>query len=182
MYLKLVVVLAIGLSSWQVSASEKYVAVNTLNVRNSPDGAVVDRLERATQVSVYEQAGSWARITPDSEEARWVAAKHLCVGDNCWKSVDSEGSSGKFAERGRAAIRNLLLDPASAQFRTLHSGPNLVCGKVNAKNRMGGYVGFRDFGYLREGSEIHTYLEGGTEGRPDSVRAALACYYKLANQ
>lgn len=44
-----------------------------------------------------------------------------------------------------------LSDPASAQFRNIRlfsdwtpSG-SAMCGEVNAKNQMGGYVGFRNF-------------------------------------
>jgi len=42
-----------------------------------------------------------------------------------------------------------LLDPGSAQVRDLfiHKGTDgdYVCGQVNARNRMGGYVGYRWF-------------------------------------
>lgn len=38
-----------------------------------------------------------------------------------------------------------LLDPRSAQFEDVVSGDGVVCGRVNAKNRMGGYVGFKRF-------------------------------------
>lgn len=47
------------------------------------------------------------------------------------------------------AIRKLLNDPESAQFTDLKNGKNKgdVCGMVNAKNRMGGYVGATPFFY-----------------------------------
>lgn len=50
-------------------------------------------------------------------------------------------------ERGQEVIRALLNDPASAQFRNVKlvksaNRPFVVCGEVNAKNRMGGYNGF----------------------------------------
>jgi hypothetical protein len=44
------------------------------------------------------------------------------------------------------AVRESLLDPSSAQFRSVRQMPNgAVCGEVNGKNRMGGYVGFQPF-------------------------------------
>lgn len=48
-------------------------------------------------------------------------------------------------------VRETLTDPDSAQFRNLQvygdglPGDTVVCGEVNAKNRLGGYVGFRHF-------------------------------------
>ena len=44
-------------------------------------------------------------------------------------------------------ILESMKDPASAMFRRISSSPegSLICGEVNAKNSMGGYVGFRKF-------------------------------------
>lgn len=39
-----------------------------------------------------------------------------------------------------------LTDPSSAQFKNVRLlGGSMVCGEVNAKNRLGGYVGFTTF-------------------------------------
>lgn len=45
------------------------------------------------------------------------------------------------------AMGDVMFDPDSAlyQFKPFVSGSNIVCGKINAKNRMGGYVGYRTF-------------------------------------
>lgn len=47
----------------------------------------------------------------------------------------------------KAKVRDLLRDPQSAQFSDVRTTGNglLVCGMVNAKNGMGGYVGKRTF-------------------------------------
>lgn len=51
----------------------------------------------------------------------------------------------------RAPIVKMLSDPASAQFQSeKHQGNWLwpkgaLCGEVNSKNQMGGYVGFKKF-------------------------------------
>ncbi len=49
----------------------------------------------------------------------------------------------------KKAVKGLLNDPDSAQFSDLESGQQKgdVCGYVNAKNRMGGYVGKTPFFY-----------------------------------
>jgi len=38
-----------------------------------------------------------------------------------------------------------LSDPESAQFLGVTVSNDAVCGQVNAKNKLGGYVGFRNF-------------------------------------
>lgn len=49
----------------------------------------------------------------------------------------------------KKAVKQLLNDPDSAQFRDITPGKEekSVCGFVNAKNRMGGYVGDSPFFY-----------------------------------
>lgn len=51
------------------------------------------------------------------------------------------------------AVRNVLNDPNSAIFSDVKSGAEKgsVCGLVNAKNRMGGYVGATPFFYRSSG-------------------------------
>lgn len=48
--------------------------------------------------------------------------------------------------KAHEAIRQNLVDPDSAEFRNESEGPHGdVCGEVNSKNRMGGYVGYNKF-------------------------------------
>lgn len=53
------------------------------------------------------------------------------------------------AEQTRKKLSEKLLDPFSAQFRELREfpalGASMTCGKVNAKNSFGAYVGFKEF-------------------------------------
>ena len=44
-------------------------------------------------------------------------------------------------------VKRTLIDPESVQFRelSLSVSGNCLTGEVNAKNRMGGYVGFKKF-------------------------------------
>lgn len=53
-------------------------------------------------------------------------------------------------------VRSKLVDPDSAQFRN-QSGK---CGEVNAKNRMGGYTGFKRYVVL---SEELAFIEGAMD-------------------
>lgn len=45
----------------------------------------------------------------------------------------------------QSAVASLLIDPASAEFRSVTSFDGAVCGEVNPKNRMGAYTGFSRF-------------------------------------
>lgn len=47
--------------------------------------------------------------------------------------------------KAREAVSRTLIDPSSALFQNVRSGDGFVCGEVNAKNRMGAYVGFVRF-------------------------------------
>lgn len=53
-------------------------------------------------------------------------------------------------EKVQSAVREKLNDPESAQFRLITPSKvdpsgDTFCGEVNAKNAMGGYVGYRAF-------------------------------------
>lgn len=65
----------------------------------------------------------------------------------------------KLEKDGVEAVRAAMLDPESAQFRNVRvvanrGGGKLVCGEVNSKNRLGGYVGFQPF--LVDGGDVMT--------------------------
>lgn len=55
------------------------------------------------------------------------------------------GTDSYREERAKQAVSEQLLDPSSAQFRNVQSRGESVCGEVNAKNKMGAYVGFKRF-------------------------------------
>lgn len=69
----------------------------------------------------------------------------------CDKAADNNSSTSpsindQMEEKAKKAIANNLKDPGSAQFRNIReSSPGILCGEVNAKNAMGGYVGFKRF-------------------------------------
>jgi hypothetical protein len=43
------------------------------------------------------------------------------------------------------AVRDVLREPDTAQFRNVVDHGHVVCGEVNAKNGFGGFTGFQDF-------------------------------------
>ncbi|MET0018172.1 SH3 domain-containing protein [Oscillibacter sp.] len=49
------------------------MTASSLNVRSTPDGAIVDGLKRNTVVTVLEVHGAWSRIGAD----RWVSTSYL---------------------------------------------------------------------------------------------------------
>lgn len=61
----------------------------------------------------------------------------------CGASV-SEADQQKI-EDVKAAVRDKLRDPESAQFSSVKLVAGLVCGEVNSKNGFGGYVGKQHF-------------------------------------
>lgn len=59
-----------------------------------------------------------------------------------------------YIKTAKDAVLRVLKDPGSAQFQDINSsvvqGDQTVCGKVNAKNAMGGYVGFKMFCWTKK--------------------------------
>lgn len=93
-------------------------------------------------------------IAADAERQR-VAVEAAAVAASVAASAAAERQAAD--ERARAEVAQLaslkskasshLKDPASAQFQDLrlNTPKTALCGKLNAKNGFGGYVGFREF-------------------------------------
>lgn len=73
----------------------------------------------------------------------------------------SLGACGQIHDAKRSIARNLI-DPASVQWRdvrivkrptTSGGAISVVCGQLNARNQLGGMVGYTDFAYITK----HTY-------------------------
>jgi hypothetical protein len=65
--------------------------------------------------------------------------------------------------RGKQALEAKLKDPGSVQYKDVVAySENVVCGEYNAKNELGGYVGFKRFitikGSLVQGDEHANYM------------------------
>ena len=67
--------------------------------------------------------------------------------------------------RAKAAVKEHLRHPSSAQFRNLHLNKidsNTVCGEVNAKNAFGGYDGFMRFAAEADGQKWRIMFDDGS--------------------
>lgn len=70
-------------------------------------------------------------------------------------ALDANGGSeaaekqAAFEQRVEATVRTILRDPDSAKFSEVkaYSEAGVACGKVNAKNAFGGFVGDDNFAY-----------------------------------
>lgn len=75
---------------------------------------------------------------------------------------------------GQAWVRDSLNDPESARFKDLsfneYHGDWQMCGQVNARNRMGGLVGFTRF-YVSRSDVLHSVtFNAGGEGFDEFMR------------
>lgn len=86
----------------------------------------------------------------------------LMVASSCFAAtkpapVDAgKAVEAKLIGAGQDRIASSLKDPESARFRNVFVSPRgrAVCGEVNAKNSMGGYVGFKRFISAKDKSGI----------------------------
>lgn len=72
----------------------------------------------------------------------------------------------KISSAAEEALKLKLKDPESAQFRNMYikktesEGLYAVCGELNAKNSMGGYVGFKPFLVFAKTETSEINIEG----------------------
>lgn len=71
-----------------------------------------------------------------------------------------------------------LVDPASAQFRDVRpvDGTKCVEGQINAKNRMGGYVGFRLFLVDMNKKDVAIVPDDGDDEAATIAKARVEIY------
>ena len=73
------------------------------------------------------------------------------------------GTEAHREKLARVALHDALVDPSAAQFEDV-VGPSsigLFCGRVNEKNRMGGFDGFTRFMVRQDGSDPIFELRNG---------------------
>lgn len=116
----------------------------------------------SAMTEAMDASGSRTR-SPQSPAAKllWLAllAVFVAGGYYLWRNWDRLTVWPQKKEAMVAAMR----DPSSVQFREerLRAG-GFLCGEMNAKNAMGGYVGFKRFaafegGYVLEGHSISSW-------------------------
>lgn len=78
--------------------------------------------------------------------------------------MDGSDAGVPGAKAAIAAVMRMLSDPYSSQFTNLkvwEGDPGSICGLVNAKNGMGGYVGFQPFRYIIAKDEAFIHANTG---------------------
>ncbi len=76
--------------------------------------------------------------------------KKVAAATSRYSSGNSKISHGDAVWIGKKAVKRLLKDPESAEFRNIDyinkdSGGGYICGEVNSKNSFGGYSGWQHF-------------------------------------
>jgi hypothetical protein len=118
----------------------------------------IRRMESEYQTALHAKAQPERKVDP-AIQRREVAAKAIA--------------------KVKRDILEAMKDPDSAKFRRITTSPDgsLVCGEVNAKNAMGGYVGFRKFVNVDDkGLDFFFYEEAG------NAKLIETCELQLASQ
>lgn len=69
------------------------------------------------------------------------------LGYQAWLRKQAEAQSNAELAAMQREISDMMRDPESTRFRKLERIGGALCGEINAKNGMGGYVGYRRFVY-----------------------------------
>lgn len=101
-----------------------------------------------------------------------VAALTGCTGSMGYKPATMTEQDKATQAR---AFKESLADPFSAQVDNVQvfaapNGNRMICGKINAKNAFGGYIGFQTFEVVTAGG--HDYTKPGV--RPIMATGATA--------
>lgn len=83
----------------------------------------------------------------EGTKMRHTAARLIIMGTFVLSAAWADDSENSLAT-AKSAILKKLRDPDSAKFSDLLIKEKVVCGKVNAKNRFGGYEGPKGFVYI----------------------------------
>lgn len=123
------------LLSFPLAAEERmYVAVDTVNVRDDPDGLLLSKLHRGAEVSVYDTSGDWSRISEMNASPEWVNSSLLCDVENCWAAtarlMDTYTVNDSTRSRGAASPRKPFGTSSgrgSKRPRTYDGGSDCPC-------------------------------------------------------
>jgi hypothetical protein len=87
--------------------------------------------------------------------AKWLLAGGFVAVVAVVMALGSANGPGGLIGAAEVNVKSMLTDPESAQFKDMKARTDIkvVCGYVNAKNKFGGYVGFRRF-YFKEGGQV----------------------------
>ena len=72
-------------------------------------------------------------------------------------------NSAKLFNKAKVLVADRMRDPEATRFKddfaayTTNTGDEIVCGTVNAKNAMGGYVGYKTFYVRMSGNTVKAW-------------------------
>jgi hypothetical protein len=92
------------------------------------------------------------------------------------KRAKPKSPAGDEFDRAKRAMLRKLTDPESARWGELFRSGPVVCGKVNSKNRMGGYVGMTGFVYFPTQDKAIKLYTGTSD--PEYTYGAMVFYCK----
>ncbi|MGH1450468.1 MAG: hypothetical protein ACRBBM_13770 [Pseudomonadaceae bacterium] len=86
--------------------------------------------------------------TPQAEPARTKPVKPRSPAEE--KAQQEKWFGAETIVAAKRAVQGALKDPSSAQFKDVRANYTeefgvVACGRVNAKNELGGYIGFKRF-------------------------------------
>jgi hypothetical protein len=87
------------------------------------------------------------------------------------------GTEDNLERRARLAAASLLIDPSSAIFLDVRRAGDAVCGELNARNRMGAYVGFSRF--IVDTGTWRAAIEPGVEAAAAGAEAERSAFLRL---
>lgn len=61
-----------------------YVNSDQLNVRDTPNGEIIDKIYRGEKVYFYDTLNNWVNISQEKDYPRWISTKFLCYQENCY--------------------------------------------------------------------------------------------------
>lgn len=86
------------------AADRKYVSVDVANIRNAPNGPVIDRMHRGSEVEVHLEANNWSRISSEDATPRWIYSSLLCSTPSCSISAPPSKSNRNLGRSHRQSL------------------------------------------------------------------------------
>jgi len=150
---KAIICIAMCILSGCGKSTQQQAAEDDAQWKESIAKAEKERIERESKL---------AHEAEDRRNAEAAAQERLAAQDRAVKQDELA-----------AKIKSSMFDPDSAQFRNMRISLNgqSLCGEVNGKNKMGGYVGFKRF----------VVLQGSPIVESDDMRATFDAAYKAAD-
>jgi hypothetical protein len=120
-----------------------------------------------------------ARRSLQNQAPLHLTALELTAHTSLRKRIKDSQETEALEAKVNKAMQDYLIDPFSARYSKLRSGRSgAVCGQVNAKNRLGAYVGSKDFVLGKDGKTI--YMSQRSDGIQVELYSSFAEAYLSA--